>query len=250
MDNDLWLRKYFEEKLILRGDLQKYLEASSVVSVELDHEIAFDLMVLVPDLMFEGEFKVLFGEYFVVNDQEQSPHVFTRFKSYRWLRKDLSSRLPIALWIFGKSAIIQDPTKDFGMIIREYAALFSENREDIIRRKYIEFRSDRHNLRQAVYHQDMLAVDLLRANVIKIALEILILSHGKPYPYKKWLPSEAKKLKKGQDIVFICEVFVKETNLKKVISLSDELVDKIVKILADNSSLSSGLLNQWWLHLA
>ena len=96
----------------------------------------------------------------------------------------------------------------------------------------------------------MLAVDLLRANVIKIALEILILSHGKPYPYKKWLPSEAKKLKKGQDIVFICEVFVKETNLKKVISLSDELVDKIVKILADNSSLSSGLLNQWWLHLA
>ena len=100
------LARYFEEKLSVMTDLQRYLRMSSVVSVELNPGVVYDLMVLVPDHLFENDFKPQFGECFVVNDKEYSPPVFTRFKSYQWLRKDLSHRLPIALWIFGRAVVV------------------------------------------------------------------------------------------------------------------------------------------------
>lgn len=243
------LKRYFEEKLLSMQNLREYLDASSVVSVELDPDIVYDLIVLVPDQVFETRFKNQFGECFVVNSQEHVPPVFTRFKSYGWLRKDFSSRLPIALWIFKRSVVLQDPKMDFETILGEYDVIFAKKRKEILRRKYIEFRSDRHNLRQAVYHHDDLAMELLRANVVKIAIEILILAHGQPYPYKKWLPSEAKKYEGGPNIVGICTKFMQESEPKKLIALSDELVGKIVERLTSDNDFSIAFLTEWWLHL-
>lgn len=250
MSNFIELRKYFEEKLLVKDDLRKYLEASSVVTVELDRELIYDLIVLVPDQMFEGDFMTQFGECFVVNDQEYSPHVFTRFKSYQWLLKDLSHRLPIALWIFTHAVVIQDPEGTFGRILHRHNVLFKQKVKGIIRRKYIEFRSDRHNLRQAVHHCDGLAIDLLRANVIKLAMEILMLAHGQPYPYKKWLPPEALKFEQGSELVRTCTEFMIEQDAKKIIALSDDLVGKVVHMLSGDDSFSPDFLNQWWLHLS
>lgn len=250
MNNTLKLKKYFEEKLFLIKDLQKYLTKSAIVSVELDEKLIFDLIVFVPDQIFNNEFITQFGDCFVVNDQEQLPHVFTRFKSYQWLLNDFSRRLPIALWIFKQSIIIQDPEENFDKIVRKHSNLFKQNREKIIRQKYIEFRSDRHNIRQAIFHQNKLAINILRANVVKIALEIFILAHGEPYPYKKWLSSEAMNFDKKIGIINTCIEFVQETNNKKIITISDELVNKIANILKTNSNLSSKFINEWWLHLS
>jgi hypothetical protein len=249
MVNTVELKKYFEEKLLSMSNLQKYLKESAIVSVELDQELVFDLMVLIPDLLFNEEFKPQFGECFVVNDQTRLPPVFTRFKSYQWLRRDLSSRLPIALWIFGQSIIVQDPERAFEAVVSEYAVLFEQGLESIIRRKYIEFRSDRHNLRQAVYHKEELAINLLKANVVKVAIEIFILVHDKPYPYKKWLSIEAKKFRHGSEFVGMCDNFIKETDFDKIIVLSDNLVDEITGFLASHGNFSTSLLHQWWLHL-
>ena len=249
MNNISWLKKYFEENLLSKSDLRKYLELSSVVSVELDQELVFDLMVLVPDAVYNDEFRTMFGDYFVIDNQQHAPPVFTRFKNHQWLRNDLSKRLPISLWIFGKSIIIQDPQGLFKIIVGEHSTTFHQNCVDIIRRKYIEFRSDRHNLRQAVYHDSQLAIQLLKANVIKLAMEIFILAHGKPYPYKKWLPAEATKFDKGTELICSCNVFMSEMNRKQLIDLSDELVVRMVDILGVTDMFSSNFLNQWWLHL-
>ena len=230
-------------------NLREYLDVSSVVSVELDPSIVYDLMVLVPDQVFEASFKNQFGECFVVNHHELTPAVFTRFKSYGWLRKDFSSRLSIALWIFKRSVVVQDPKMGFGSILDEYDAIFANKRKEILRRKYIEFRSDRHNLRQAVYRHDGLATELLKSNVVKIAIEILILAHGQPYPYKKWLPSEAEKYEGGSDLVGLCTKFMQESEPEKLIALSDELVSKIVERLIPDNDFSIAFLNEWWLHL-
>ncbi len=249
MDNTLKLKQYFEEKLLPIKYLQNYLMESSIVSVELDEKLIFDLIVFVPDQIFNNEFIPQFGDCFVVNGQEQLPHVFTRFKSYQWLLKDFSNRIPIALWIFKQSIVIQDPEEEFKRIVHEHSLLFKQNRENIIRHKYIEFRSDRHNLRQAVFHQDKLAIEILRANVVKIALEILILAHGKPYPYKKWLTSEALKFDKDINIIDTCHRFTRETDINEIITISDNLVSKITDILTTDSNLSHQLIREWWLHL-
>ena len=74
---------------------------------ELDEGIVYDVfMVIVPDNLFTGGFYSQFGDCFVQNDRECVPPVFTRFKSYAWLRKNFERRLAIASWIFGKSIVI------------------------------------------------------------------------------------------------------------------------------------------------
>src|SRR3989338_3465348 len=224
MTRALELARYLEARLFVRTDLQPYLKVSSVVSVELDPEVVYDLMVLVPDHLFENDFGNKLGECFIVNDQEHSPPVFTRFKSYQWLRKDFSRRLPIALWIFSRAVVVQDPYNSFRKILLKHTALFERDLREIVHRKYIEFRSDRHNLRQAVYRHDRIAIDLIKANVVKLALEIILLTNGQPYPYRKWLPSEATRLQEGPNLVGLCADFLKEADHEKVISLSDALV--------------------------
>jgi len=70
MSNIDWLRSYWNTRLLGKeNDLNRYLGVSSVVSVELDEGIVYDLMVLIPDSLFEEEFKNRFGECYVVNDQ-------------------------------------------------------------------------------------------------------------------------------------------------------------------------------------
>ena len=249
MDWELKLRQYFEDELMSTDDLHKYLPRSTVVSVEVDEKLIIDLIVFIPDQIFNSEFVNKYGDCYVVNDQKQLPHVFTRFKDYQWLLNDFSRRLAIALWIFQNAIIINDPYDTFRRIVQIQSEMFNRRLTDIIRNKYIEFRSDRHNLRQAIFHQDKLAVDILRANVVKLALEILILANGRPYPYKKWLAPEASKFDVGHGVLESCFKFTNEENPSKIMSWSDELVSKTSDVLLANTNLPAQLATEWWLYL-
>ncbi|MEK7193691.1 MAG: hypothetical protein AAB652_02775 [Patescibacteria group bacterium] len=131
------LREYFEKNLLTIDGLRAYLGMSSVVSVVLDREQVYDLMVLMPDVTFEGDFKTQFGECFIINDKDHSPPVFTRFKNHAWLKKNLARRLPIALWIFERGVVVQDPGNSLGGILLEYRSLFEQQLKGIVRYKYI-----------------------------------------------------------------------------------------------------------------
>lgn len=81
MNTDSELRVYYERKLLSASGLGKYFEQSSVVSVELDEKIIYDLLVLMPDEVFAGDFKREFGDCFVLNDQKNSPSLRRKKKS-------------------------------------------------------------------------------------------------------------------------------------------------------------------------
>ncbi|MDE2038177.1 MAG: DUF4037 domain-containing protein [Patescibacteria group bacterium] len=244
-----WLDSYCQRKLLTDPLVGRYAEQSSIVTVELDHEIVYDLMVLLPDILFEREFSKRHGECFVLNDQKSVPPVFTRFKSYAWLKRDFGRRLPIALWIFGRSVIVRDPNGAFSSIVGEYSDLFKRSLRGIIERKYVEFRSDRHNLRQTVHHGDDLACSILKANIVKLAAELKLLSQGKPYPYKKWLVSEVDESNGGKTLLEISHRFIEARRPEDTIATSDELVNAVVTFLDKEGILSGDILTEWWLHL-
>jgi hypothetical protein len=206
-------------------------------------------MVIMPDDLFTGEFSGRFGDCFVQNDHECVPHVFTRFKSRDWLKKDFERRLAIALWIFGRSIVIRDPNDAFVSILTEYRSVFERRLLEIMRRKYVEFRSDRHNLRQAVSHQDTMACALLKTNIVKLAIELAFLSMGQPYPYKKWLAHEVEKLEGGLALLNIARRFIHAIDLDQTITISEELVKHTNDFLGQRTRLSSNLFSEWWLHL-
>jgi hypothetical protein len=142
VDWNLRLRRYFEDELMSIDNLRKYLPRSTIVSVEVDEKLIIDLIVFIPDQIYNSEFVERHGECYVVNDQKQLPHVFTRFKSYQWLLHDFSKRLAIALWIFQNAIVVNDPDDTFKRIVQSQSEIFHRNLVDIIRKKYIEFRSE------------------------------------------------------------------------------------------------------------
>lgn len=249
MNIESWLGEYYQRKLLSEVAVGKYVEQSSVVTIELDEGVVYDLMVLVPDNVFDAEFTGRFGECFVLNDQECAPPVFTRFKSHAWLRRDFERRLAIALWIFGKSVVIHDPGGMFSSVVSEYKSMFERNLEGIIKRKYVEFRSDRHNLRHTVHHQDGLVCDILKANIVKLAAELQMLSQGKPYPYKKWLVYEVGKSDEGKHLLAISRRFIETRDPTDIILTSEELVQSVIHFLNRDGLLPSNFLAEWWLHL-
>ena len=243
------VKRYFAEQLLRRDDLAPYLRVSSVVSVGNDPELVYDIYCFIPDDLYTHDFSQIHGRCFVVSDQTHSPPVFSRFKDYNWLRTDLSQRVAIALWIFKRAIVIQDPDDSFACIIAERDAFFHQSLEDIARRKYIEFRTDRHNLRQAIFHKETMAVGLLKSNVVKLGLEILMLANELPYPYRKWLPSEVTSVPEGPEFLEVCSAFLTESDADRVIQLSDALVARIITVLERTSNLDSPFLHEWWLHL-
>lgn len=249
MNTSEWLEDYFRHKLLSDDILHKYIDKSSVVTVELDEGIVYDLMVIMPDDLFTGEFSVKFGGCFVQNDHECVPPVFTRFKSYDWLRRDFERRMAIALWIFGKSIVIRDPCNAFLTILTEYRSVFKRRLLEIMKSKYVEFRSDRHNLRQAVSHQDIMACALLKANIVKLATEMVFLSMGQSYPYKKWLFHEVEKLEGGPVLLSIAKRFIDAVDLNQTIAISEELVMHTNNFLSQRTHLPSSLFLKWWLYL-
>lgn len=72
-----WLEDYFRRKLLSNNTLREYIERSSVVTVELDEGIVYDLMVIMPDDLFTKEFSCQFRSKKVRAKDTISPLDFT-----------------------------------------------------------------------------------------------------------------------------------------------------------------------------
>lgn len=240
-------QKYFTEALNKAG-LSGTTSQCSIVSVELDDAIVHDFIIFLPKNKFSDFFEKFSNSNFVLNDQSSSPHVFTRFKSYGWLKDDFKRRLPIALWIFSNSQIVRDDNNRFRKTVDLYKKIFQQNIREITKQKYIELRSDRHNLRHAIFHGDKVAANILRGNISKLALEISILCHKKPYPYKKLLVSEAKKFDENE-LISLINNFLKESKNLIIIDLSERIIQLLIKKIKNSYDFKNEFLERWWENL-
>lgn len=250
------VEEYLQNQLARRPELAEFLDdaaliwyASSAFVERYDPELVRDILVVLPDERFEN-FKANFGSSYVVDDHDMTPPVFVRFKSYEWAERDFARRLPVALWIYQHARVLRDPDSRFADILSVQSEAFKKQLPSILWRKYLEFRTDRHNLRHTVPAGMDLATHLIKASVVKLALELTLLTEGRPYPYKKWLFWAAEReTTQGKEVISLASRFWDETDKKLVIDLSDQLVAKVASICAQSGLISEDVTTRWWLHL-
>lgn len=246
---ELLVRIYVENKLYKIQELTSYIEKASILWTENDPGLVWDLMILLPDDSFQ-DFSSKSGECFVVDDHNHTPWVFTRVKSFEWIKKDFEARLPIALWIYQNSVALQDRDRRFDKLLQEQKGIFSEVISKILKRKYLEFRTERHNLRHALERKNAVAITLIKATVVKLALEMSFLVEGKPYPYKKWLPLVVQyDTTNGKELSQISEDFLSAEDPSAIIELSDRLVEKVGAVLVNTQIFPTDFIQKWWLYL-
>lgn len=256
MDHLDSVNEYLQTQLARKPELAGFLDdaaviwyASSAFMEWYDPSLVRDLLVVLSDERFEN-FKENLGSSYVVDDHEVTPPVFVRFKSYKWLERDFARRLPVALWIYQHARVLRDPRGEFADILHAQSEAFKEQLPTILRRKYLEFRTDRHNLRHTVPAGMEMATRLIKSSVVKLALELTLLAEEKPYPYKKWLfwVAEQEAIQ-GREIVNLATRFWDETDKDQIIALSDQLVAKVASICAQSGFVPEDVTTRWWLHL-
>lgn len=224
-----------------------FLRYSIILLIKDDPNIVRDILVLIPNTEY-CKFVDCYGHCFVVDDHDCEYPIFTKFRSLEWLEDDLKSRLPIALWIYQNSLVIQDPQREFVRLLDYYQSVFQQALPALIRHKYIEMRTERHNLRQVISQNRKIAVPIIKAAVAKLSMEISLLADSQPYPYKKWLPEVARNSHLGGVIYTLVEAFLDEKNDEKTITISEEIIASMRNFLS-KKWLPSDLLDRWWLYL-
>jgi len=243
-------KKYVAEVLAHKTELSGYIGESTILLNVYENNKIWDLMILIGNDCFKHEFARLYGEYFVVDDHEHDPLVFTRVKSYQWLAENFTKRLPVALWIFQNAIILQEKGNLFQRVIAEQRGNFCRDLHGIIKRKYIELRTDRHNLRYSAMKPEDMANALLKANIAKLCFELCLLAGNKPYPPKNLLPDYAKNNAiNGNEVFFLAQKFLTAADPETTILLSDKLIDHIVATLRETKFYSDELLLKWWMYL-
>lgn len=246
---ELLIRKYIENKVCKTQELAPYIKESSILWIENDPGLVWDIMVLLPDNLF-SEFINQYGECFVIDDHEHLPWIFIRVKDLQWLENDFKNRFPIALWVYENSLVLQDKEGRFVKILQEQKKVFAETIHKILERKYLEFRTERHNLRHALERKNMISTAIIKATIVKLVLEMSFLVEEKPYPYKKWLPLAAEyDTNNGKKLLKISRDFLNSDVPTIIIDLSDQLVSEMVKILTKTKIFPKNFLQKWWLYL-
>jgi len=247
--NEKEVRKYVFRTLYKKPILKKHISQSSILLIA-EEDFIWDIMIFFLDDVFRKYFVKKVGECFVIDDHDYDPWVFTGIKSYGWLKEDFLRRSSIALWVFGNALIVQDEGDSFSIILKEHRARFAELVPDFLRAKYIELRSERHNLRYVSVKRRLVASKIIRATIVKLCLEICFLSERKPYPYKMLLPERsAIETVNGKKILQIGRDFLRANNDNLIIELSESLVQEIVSILRITKLFSDSFLDKWWFHL-
>jgi len=80
-------RIYIENKLYKTQELAPYIKEASILWTENDPGLVWDLMILLPDDLFQ-KFSNQSGECFVVDDHDHTPWIFTRVKSFEWIKRE------------------------------------------------------------------------------------------------------------------------------------------------------------------
>jgi len=246
MNKKIEVEIYVQKKLTMEVT-ESFLTSSIILLIEDDPNIVRDILVLIPNTEY-GKFVDCYGPHFVVDDHDYKYPIFTKFRNLEWMKDDLKSRLSIALWIYQNSLVIQDPQREFVRLLDYYQSVFQQALPVLIKHKYIEMRTERHNLRQAISRDRKIAIPIIKATVAKLAMEISLLADNQPYPYKKWLPEVARNSHMGRAVYPLVEAFLGEKNGEKTIAISEEIIESMRNFLSKNW-LSSDLLNRWWLYL-
>ncbi len=242
-------QRYVDEILSQRSELSDYLDQATILLNVYANNQVWDIMILMDDDWFSYEFAHLYSEHFVVDDHDHVPPVFTRVKNWQWLRGDFARRRPTALWIFQNSLILRENGTTFQDIVSEQQKEFHKQLKCLIRRKYLELRTDRHGLRFRSV-QENIPNALLKANVVKVCFELLLLAEGKPYPFKAPLAEYARQQSEVGDKVFqLATEFLATNDPKTTISLSDQLIEMVSSVLLSRKLCTDRLLEQWWLFL-
>lgn len=232
-------------------ELDRYLSNASVFINEYGNGQIFDVMVLLEDADFVERFVPTHGPNFVIDKHIENHDIFIRVKHYSWMENDFSRRLPIALWILKNSFVLQEKDKKINLAINKYQKKFELSVVDMMRQKYLELRSERHNLRSSLERDDRVASILIKATIVKLSLELCLLSERKTYPFKMLLPQIAiEQSESGEEILNICTSFLDCNEHEGSIILSDRLIKRLISVLSDKTDLSVDFLEKWWLYLS
>ncbi len=248
-------REYISKVLAKKAELADYIDESTILLNAYENGAyknnkVWDLMILIDNDWFKYEFSYLYSEYFVVDDHEHDPPIFTRIKNYKWLVENFAKRRSIALWIFQNAIVLQEKENLFQRIIAKQEDIFKKDIQNIIKRKYLELRSDRHNLRYSVTRPDDVANPLLKTNIAKLCFELSLLANRKPYPFRILLPDYAKNNAiNGNEVFLLVQKFLVTTDPETTILLSDKLIERIVATLQEMNFYSEDFLFKWWLYL-
>lgn len=241
-------RRYIEEILAQHRALTPILPSSAVILS--DNGPVWDFLILLPENLFEKRIVKEYGPSLVIDDHEHSPWVFTKVRSFEWLRQDIARRTAIALWIYSRAKVLQDPEQRFSELIRAFQQEYANNIPALLRQKYLELRSERHNLRHTAFHGQGVASELIKSFLVKLALELCFVFEGKPYPFKAHLPSSAvKETGNGKSVLFHSEKLLETKDPHEVIQATDELIREIDRFLITSPHIAKSLLDSWWLCL-
>ena len=253
------IQTYIRSKLVNHPQLGNLLPQSSIVWYasaafieEIDEQVSRDLLILVPDHLNE-RFVEDCGQNFIIDDHDVKPPTFVRVKDLKWFQADFSRRLPIALWLYEHAVILQDPMGEFQYTLEEKKEIFTHSLPRLMQAKYVEFRSERHNLRDTArlqYCGMEEATILIKAVVAKLAAEIVFLAERKPYPYKKWLFwALGRETSCGGEVNDLVHCFLQEQDQHLIIEHSDRLVAKVSSIATKSGLLPSDVSEHWWCYL-
>lgn len=243
-------KKYIAEVLSQRVELSEYINRATILLNVYQDNHVWDIMILINDDWFKYEFAHLHGDHFVVDDHKHEPPVFTRVKCYQWLQKNFIKRQPVALWIFQNAIIIQEQGELFQKIMTQQQQIFNKQLDSLVRRKYLELRGDRHSLRYRVLKPDEITNIILKANVVKLCFELLLLADGKPYPFKSPLSEYVRShAKNGEEVFDIAVKFIATIDPEMTIALSDKLIEYVTSALHAHTIYSDDFLSKWWLFL-
>ena len=226
-----------------------FINTASIILTEDDSNSIWDLLIIFPNDKF-ATFSAQFGDSYVYDDHNHLPPIFTKFRNLDWLKIDLERRRSIALWILTNSIILTDPNALIGRLIDKHEIMFKRNVPNLVRIKYLELRTERHNLRDAIRFDRKIAVDIIRSTIVKLALELSFLAEVRPYPYKKWLPEIAiSSTEYGKTIASSSMQFLNAKNSEDIINLSQVLVDTVNEMLREKKALNADTFDRWWTYL-
>lgn len=212
-------------------------------------ELVRDLMVLVhPD-----RYRKLcdtYGSHFLIDDHQHVPPMFVRFNPFEWLEKDFRKRPAIAHWLYSHAIVLQDSSGYFAEVCTQEAVRFEASIPSLLKRKYLEMRSERHGLRSTFSQRNELGYALVQTTVCKLAAEVVYLAEGKPYPWKKWLFwALEKETVHGKQLLSIAKKFWTAADPRLVISASDELISFINSVLIQSGRIPRDVVERWWLYV-
>ncbi len=242
-------KKYVADKLATINELSDYIREASIIFNSYENDAIWDVHFLIETESYEKTFAPKNGRHFVVDDHDNSPPVFTKVRSLNWFIEDFAKRLPIALWIAQNSSVINDNGK-IREIIKENEIKFKSSLGTIARKKFLEMRSDRHNLRYSIIKSSNTATTLLKANIAKLCLELSLLAEGKSYPFRVLLPDYARKNSSiGDKLCELIDEFLLDVDAKSSIAKTEELIALVSRAIKQANILPNELLEKWWLNL-